>query len=210
MALTAVGFQPDGGQLGVTGTTVRDHHQMRRYLVTASRLMLSIYFGVWFSSGMAICGLIQGGSIGVGLMVGGVVGGVGVGAVMGSRLWQRNQRARQMAGPLTDEQFHDAAQARLRGPIPTDTRIREAAEQLIHFRIAEYDRHRRRNLVIFAVMVVGYALLAVSGSGWWILGTLVGAWRFVNQLWAPTRLNRRLRILQNGSAAPDRERAVSR
>jgi hypothetical protein len=170
---------------------------------------MSIYFGVWFSFLMAAIGLICGGSLGTGLIVAGVVGGVGFGGVMGSLMSQRNQRARQMAGPLTDEQFRDAAQARVRGPIPTDPRVHEAAEQLIRFRLAEYDRHRRRNLVIFAVMVMGYGLGAVFASSWWILAALFSVWRFVNQLWAPTRLNRRLRILQNVSTPLDQERAIS-
>jgi hypothetical protein len=178
---------------------------MRRYLLTAPQWILTIIYGVSFACWMVFFGLIVGGSSTVGTMVGGVLGGVVFGALIGSQSHDWNQQAREFAGPLTDDEFSDAARAAQGGAIPTDPRIREAAARLVQFRLAEHDAQRLSRGWFAAVATVGFALGAVFHNRWWALAALIFAITFIDQQLLPNRLMRRLDLLEAASATIVRE-----
>ena len=177
---------------------------MRSYLLTAPQWVLSVVFGVFFGFGTALFGIVvQDGSSIIGRLVGSLIGRTLFGLVMGRYTFDLNQHARAAAGPLTDDQFRAAARAQRRGPVPSDPRVREATEQLIQFRLTEYEDNRQQNLLVLAVLTVGLALAAVFVSAWWGVGALACALGLIAQVVGAMLLARRLDTVQTAGPPPE-------
>jgi hypothetical protein len=176
---------------------------MRRYLITAPRWSLSVFYGVFFGFWMVLFDTVMLG-FGFGHLIGGVLGGVVFGVVMGRQADDYRRRMRAELGPLTDDEFRHVAHATLRGPVPADAEVRRSAAQLVRLRLAEFDSQRWQSLSVIAVITVGCVVAAVVDSRWWAAFALVCVAICGYLLLLPTRLSRRLQLLETSAGPTDR------
>jgi hypothetical protein len=177
---------------------------MFRSLLTAPRWLLSIIYGVFFWAWMVVFGLVWDG-FRVGALLSSVLGGLIFGVWTGRQAYEWNQHAREVAGPLTDQEFREVARTQRRGPVPSRPQLREAAARLLRFRLAEHDKQRRPMLFCFAGLTVSFAVAAALGTRWWAAFAVMGAVALIAQLLLPARLDRRLRVLETAPAASERD-----
>jgi hypothetical protein len=103
---------------------------MRKRLLLATRGQLMLLYGAIYCCGDAVYLVLRGRDAGT-IAFHAITWSV-IGASIGWQDWDRTQSARALAGPLTDEQFVQAAQARRPRPHSIgspDTRGQQSEEQ---------------------------------------------------------------------------------
>jgi hypothetical protein len=126
----------------------------------------------------------------------GLIQGVFFGAVMGP--WVTRQR-RKMVDAIGNLPAHDlrvASRAVMRGSVPIDPEIRQAAEWLATNQLKEFSRFRWLVLILSVFLTVGSVAIALTSSAWWWLGVVAMFSMFAFFLVLPIHLNRRLEMLK--------------
>lgn len=136
-----------------------------------------------------------------------VGGGLVAGALAGPFLARMNRRAGEAMGPLTPEEERQAARATMRGPVPADPRVREAAERLAEFRRAQNVRGRPVTTTVFGLSVLGCLYAAVSWTPLWAVAALPLMTLAGYSFWLPAYLEQRIDLLHDPS--PDTPPAMS-
>lgn len=109
------------------------------------------------------------------------------------RAWQ--QRTSALTEGLSQEERTAALIASLRGPLPTDLRIREAAAAITHYRLALMNRQTTKNSLVIAAFMVLSILMAVFSSAWWWLAFLLFTFFQAMDWWQLRRLQHWLALL---------------
>lgn len=136
-------------------------------------------------------------------LISGPVSGVLFGVVMGVTTSRINARMLVGLEDFSLLELRTVARAAARGPAPDDPRLREAAEALVRRRRDEMVRTRRWSLVLFSVLPVVYAFLAVTQEHWWWWLAAVVFLAFLAYLvTAPGRVERRLAVLSPPTPEP--------
>lgn len=158
--------------------------------------MLSVVHGVLYGTFMAVGSSVFLHGDWIGAVVGGFVGGVLFGAVMGPVAYRLNSPARETVGSMAPTSQRAALRAVLRGPVPEDQQIREAAHRLVIGQLVQMGRLRTFSIVAFAVAEVVYVVLALTFTPWWWAAAALFAVMLAHQLWLPHHLQHRAELLR--------------
>lgn len=177
---------------------------MRQRVVNAPWWALSLCTGVLFGLAFGIVSALfmrpADGVPAFGVTVG-VIGGILFGLVMGPVLARLNGRARDALGELPAGRHSEVLRAASRGPVPADPEIRTAAARLAEVQLAQTLRYRTLGLIVFPVLLVLQAVLAVAVSAWFGLGVVLFGALLALQVVEPRRLRRRVEILKREPAS---------
>jgi preprotein translocase subunit SecG len=133
-------------------------------------------------------------------IVGGVVGGLVSAVLMWwfvNRFWPSGA---EFAG-LTRDQQRAAKRGAIRGPVPADPIVRDAA-----FRVAVANRNLMRRIwwfstTTFLVLLAVCAIAAIIWSGWWWLAFAWFVAILILQFGSRRRADRRIKMLSNDTLA---------
>jgi hypothetical protein len=178
------------------------HCGVRAYLLSAPRWVLALVQGVFFGAGMTVFSLVTTDRHWVGAVAGGAVGGVLFGAVMAPIAHRQNRGVREASGLTAADQQRAAVRASMRGPIPLEPDIREAAHRIALQQRRELLSKRTFSVVTFAAITTLNVFLAITASPWWWLTVLffvsLSSWQL---WWLPRHLARRADRLRPGDPA---------
>ena len=91
------------------------------------------------------------------------------GTFSGFAVDKQRDKARDIAGTISEGKFDAAYQASAKGPIPTDPEVREATARLVRYRLERLDRQRWLNLPVFGLFsLLGVYLALTSAPLWWL------------------------------------------
>ncbi len=171
---------------------------MRAYLLSAPRWLLGVIQGLFFGAGMTIFSLVTSDRDWTGAAISGLFGGVVFGCLMAPVAYRQNKAVREASGLVSPGHQRAALRASVRGPIPADPDIREAAHRIAAQQRREVLSKRPFTIVTFVAIGALNVFLAVTQSpSWWVsvilFGSLLG-W----QLWLPGHLARRQARLRAG------------
>lgn len=175
---------------------------MLERLRQAPRWVLSVVMGVLFGTGTTIFTLLRGDVAAPFIAIGGgVFGGVFFGWFMGLTLVQQREAARAAAGDIDNSSYSQAVSASARGPVPTDPVVRTAAARIVGHRLDIAERQQRWSLIMFSLLLIVSAVQALTQSPWWWVTSIFWAVLVVAAVVQPRRLQRRLQVLESGSAS---------
>ena len=172
---------------------------MRERLQSAPWWVMSLISGGFFGVWMTIFGYLEHPGSWTRAIVIGLTEGVFFGAIMGP-LQARQRRKRVAAiGSMPAHDLRVAGRAAMRGPVPADPRVRQAAEWLATTQLKASSRYRWIGLIIVAFYTVASVAFALTWSLWWwpvaVAAFSLCAWFIV----LPRQLRRRIEMLK-----PDR------
>jgi Flp pilus assembly protein TadB len=158
---------------------------------------MSLISGGFFGAWMTVFGYLQHPGSWTRAIVMGLIQGVFFGAIMGPI--QARQRRKRVAaiGNMPARDLRVAGRAVMRGPVPADPRIRQAAEWLATKQLNETSRYRWIGLIMFVVLTMGSVVIALTSSPWWWLEAAAMFSMFAFFLVLPTHLKRRIEMLQH-------------
>jgi Flp pilus assembly protein TadB len=169
---------------------------MREKLQNAPWWVWSLIMGLTFGSFATVFNHFQQPVSWTAAIIGGLIGGVLFGAVMGP--WVARQRRKALAAS-GDMPFHDrqiANRAVMRGPVPLDPEIRQAAARLSRLQLKQYSPGRRwLGVIFFGALNVLYGLLALTDSPWWWIAFAIFLGFGALNVMLPRHLQRRLEML---------------
>lgn len=169
---------------------------MRTYLLTAPRLRVGLYSGLFSGIGIAIITRSMPGSPSwLAVAVSGVVAGVLLGGVMALTIERQRRDLRVAAGDLPPGQLPDAYRAAIRGPIPADPQARAAAARVAQ-RLINVVRETRALTAGTAILLLVLAVVNVT-IGKYGLAALLTATALINasELYQLRRLRGRVERL---------------
>ncbi|MFW3172663.1 hypothetical protein [Geodermatophilus sp. CPCC 206100] len=174
---------------------------MRAWLEKAPWWVLSLVTGVFFAVWMSLAGRLLQGQSWAGAVVGGVVGGVLFGLLMGPLLARQRRRVHEAVGTDRTDLLRRAGRVAVRGSLPEDPELREAARRLALVQRSLLLRQRRWALPFFVLLLalaLTFALTRTPAWPWWLAVVFFGGLLSV-QVLLPRRLARRAAQL----ASPD-------
>lgn len=126
----------------------------------------------------------------------GLIDGIIFGAVMGRLQVRRRRKMVAAIGTMPARDLRVAGKAVMRGPLPTDPQIRQAAEWLATNQLNETSRFRWLGLIFLGFVTVVSVAIALTSSPWWWLGAVAMVSMFAFFLLMPIHLRRRLEMLR--------------
>jgi hypothetical protein len=130
----------------------------------------------------------------------GGIAGVVFGALMG-RVQHRQQRGvREIAARSPEGLSRRVRRAALRGPVPEQPEVREAAHGLALAQLVQYERQRRWASPFFVLVALLSAYLAVTDNAWWWVAVVAWTVAAVGHPWMRSRLRRRAELLRGPGA----------
>jgi hypothetical protein len=126
----------------------------------------------------------------------GLVSGLIFGLILGPVLSRLAKRQREAMGAADDNSARAARRAMMRGPVPEDAQVREAAARTAAFQLQQLHRQRLWGPPFWLLMIALAVWMTVTRSPWAILALIVFCGGLVYQLWMPRHLRRRLELLQ--------------
>lgn len=187
--------------------------RMNVYLRNASRVALSLYYGLVFALTWAIMWplLFHADHANFGaraVVIYAIIGGIAFGAIagaIGARQWQEVNAG---LGPLSNTAYRSVARAAIRGPIPTEPEIRGPALWLATHNLNRMSRWHKSVVVtvavVEAVVAVVFAYEAATVSPWYLAQAglfLYLSAEMVRQLWLRRHLERRIGRMRLGELA---------
>jgi Flp pilus assembly protein TadB len=126
----------------------------------------------------------------------GLFDGVFFGAIMGPM--QVNKRRKRVAaiGDMPARDLRVASRAVMRGPVPTDLRIRQAAQWLATNQLKETSRFRLLVLILLAFVAMVSVAIALTSTPWWWIWVVAIFSMFAFFLLMPIHLRRRIEMLK--------------
>ena len=110
---------------------------------------------------------------------------------------RENYQAREtLLGGLGNQERRQVLRAARTGKPPADLRLRAVAAALVQYRLAEYDRNRTPNLVVFTGVVVVVAVVAIVSGGWYWATVPLGTYALISVIRYPGKQQRNLVALQ--------------
>jgi hypothetical protein len=134
-------------------------------------------------------------------LVSGLVGGAFFGLIFGPLSARMARRQRNAMGQVSDEEARVVQRAAVRGPLPTDPRLRNAAAGAATNQLEQLRRQRYWAPVFWLLVIALTLWLAVTDSPWWGLLCVFFAGFLVVQLWMPRHLSRRVARLRGEAPA---------
>jgi hypothetical protein len=172
---------------------------MREKLQDAPWWVWSLIEGVFFGSFMAVYFHAQGSGGWSGAIVGGLISGAAFGAVMGPFAARQRRTTLAAAGSLPARDLPVAGRAAMRGPVPHDPDVRQAAERLATQQLNEFSRFRWLGLSVFAAFTLLSTFLALTSSpSWWAATALFAVFEGLYLL-LPLHLRRRVALLKEAT-----------
>ena len=136
------------------------------------------------------------------LVYGGVAGAV-FGVLMGRVQHRQQQGLRDVAARSPEGLSRRVRRAALRGPVPAQPGVREAAHGLAVAQLAQYDRQRIWPTPFFLLVALLSAFLAVTDSPWWWVAVVAWIVAAAGHPYMRSRLRRRAELLRgDGSQQP--------
>lgn len=170
---------------------------MRRPSWQSRWWVLALFNGAIFGVLSVLQHLVIGDASLLGAVVGGVFGGVVFGLLMGVITARLNRR---MVGEVGDVAVGDqraVSRAAVRGPVPQDPAVRQAALRMAVFQAARGRRMRWFAVAVFGGLIALSVYLAAAQTPMWLLGAVFFAallvWVLVQPLW----FDRRADLLQH-------------
>ena len=170
----------------------------RAHLLSAPRWLLGLVQGFFFGVGMTVFALFSTDGHWAGAVLGGLFGGVVFGLVMGPIAYRLNKGVREASGSMSPDDQRAALRAAVRGPVPSNPGIREAAARIAAQQQREVRSTSRFSIVTFLAIGALNIFLAVTESPWWWLSVTLFASLLSWQLWLPGHLARRGARLEEG------------
>lgn len=130
-------------------------------------------------------------------LVQGALMGLFFGAVMGRLQHRQQQGVRDVAGRSPEGLSRRVRRAAVRGPVPAEPAVREAARGLALAQLVQLDRQRRWAPTFFVLVGLLSAYLAMTDSPWWWLAVVAWAVAAVGHPWLRSRLRRRTALLSD-------------
>lgn len=171
---------------------------VRAYLLGAPRWLLGLIQGLFFGVGMTVFSLVTTDRHWAGAVIGGLFGGVVFGLVMAPIAYRQNKGVREASGLTSPDDQRAALRAAVRGPVPSNPHIREAALRIAAQQRQEVLSKRLFSIVTFVAIGALNIFLAVTESPWWWFSVILFASLLSWQLWLPGHLARREPRLQAG------------
>lgn len=173
---------------------------MREKLQNAPWWVWSLIMGVYFGAAMAVFLHMQEPSVWPAAIVGGLVSGVIFGAIMGPLVVRLRRKTSAAAGNLPARDLRIAGQAVMRGPVPLDPDIRQAAARLATLQLKQFSRLRGGfGLLLFGTLTMFSAFHALTDSPWWWVTAALFLALCALYVILPRHLKRRLEILSQDS-----------
>jgi hypothetical protein len=144
--------------------------------------------------------LVDGRSLALALLSG-AIGAIFFGLILGPLTARMARRQRAAMGPLPDEDARVARRAAMRGPLPPDPQLRQAAAGVAAFQLDQWHRQRYWGPALWVALVALGVWLTVSDSPWWGVSVALFSGFLLAQLWMPRHLRRRLALLQQQDPA---------
>jgi general stress protein CsbA len=153
---------------------------------------MGLFFGAW----MTVFGYLEHPGNWTRAIVIGLVDGVFFGAVMGPLQVRRRRKMVAAIGSMPARDLRVAGRAVMRGPIPTDPQVRQAAEWLAINQLKETSRFRWLGLILLVFLTMVSVAIALTSSLWWWLGAVAIFSMFAFFLLMPIHLRRRIEMLK--------------
>lgn len=157
--------------------------------------------GVYFGTFMAAVAAFEDEQGWLSAATRGIMSGVLFGVFMGwSSVRERNRWRAAVGDDLSEAEWRVVYRAATGGPVPADTKLREASARAASDRLKKRQNDLVLNLVMFVAFILGLLafVLVWSQSPWWLLLAAVfvyGAY----ETWAePRRLSTRVELLSRG------------
>jgi hypothetical protein len=169
---------------------------MRDKLQNAPWWVWSLIIWVYMGSMMTVLNHFLQSASWMASAVSGFAGALVMGGMGGP--WFVRQRRRTLAavGALPARDLRIASRAVMRGPVPLDPDIRQAAAQLARLQLKQYSgRIFWLSAVTIAVVAILSGVLVLRESRWWLIGTAMTLAFGVYAALEPRRLRRRIEYL---------------
>lgn len=161
-----------------------------------------LVYGWFFGAAMTAFSVFQTGAWLPGLG-GGLVGGVFFGLVMGRSMAKLNETLLSGLEGFSPADQRTIVRGSWRGPVPVDPQQREAAKKLLQRRRANMVATRRWSVIVFAVAIVLYVVLAITQTWlWWFAAALFLVFLALTLTTVP-RMDKRLALLNGNADAPE-------
>lgn len=168
---------------------------MRAYLLNAPWWKLSIVHGLSFAGPVTVLRLLYGDDGWTWTLVFGFLSGAVYGAVMGPASSRKDEPLRAVLGSMPPRSQRAALRAVLRGPVPDDQQIREAAHRVALHDLAGMGRLRGFALLVSAALGIVGVIFALTGVAWAWLAVAFAAVVVAIQVWLPRHLQHRADLL---------------
>jgi membrane protein YdbS with pleckstrin-like domain len=169
---------------------------LRERFQSAPWWVLSLTMGCFFGAWMTVFGYLEHPGNWMRAAVIGLIDGVFFGAVMGPLQVRRRRRMVAAIGNMPARDLRVASRAVMRGPVPTDPEIRQAAQWLATNQLKESSRFRWLGLILLVFVTMVSVAIALTSSPWWWLGAVAMFSMFAFFLLMPIHLKRRIEMLK--------------
>lgn len=170
----------------------------RERLLTAPRWVVGVVAGVYFGAFMGLQeGLLHGRWADA--LIEGAIAGVAFGLFYGVFMHRRLGRYRKALGGVPQRDVRRATRETRKGRVPEDAAIRQAVYRVLDLQLGELRRQRLWAPAFFVLLFSLSVVLALTQTPWWWVTVPCWLGLLVMYLVLPSRLQRRLELLRDGT-----------